>query len=424
VLDAWARGETLQQNDARAIRNALYALLEKAMEWPRMRVRKRVISAVSISIPEARGNPPPRRAIRVCETSSDEDGRIRAGLLGALRFEQRNQGWTYPGADNDYVASAAIVDHLVAQVEQMVSEDVELQVRILAQGLLAQSRIAGLAPPLKHGNVTATLNGLFDNLPVRSRQEFDENWERLRDAAWGQLGDRPARELLQLDLQGLLSSFQGSSGATPYALDSVRLLDSLAGSDSEDSRADSLGPDTIVYLKQLSDKRIWVQLQTVIGHLKEFRSELAAYVEDVFDKTGFVKELEEVASLLLTTGTWPHRADLLLKDFEKRLIEFKTAPIQELVEKATIVDEATPDQLSKVLNALGTLDLTNIHRTQSFLAMVESLIEAAQANVDRAYALSDQANPDRIADEIDDLLTSIIGGPANVADAGPSGAPS
>jgi hypothetical protein len=424
VLDAWAGGEPLVQGDARAIRNALYPLLEKAMEWPRIRVRKRAISATSISIPEARGNPPPRRAIHVCESSSDEDGRIRAGLLGALRFEQRNQGWTYPGADNDYVASAAIVDHLVAQVELMVSEDVELQVRTLAQGLLAQSRIAGLAPPLKQGNVKATLSGLFGNLPVHSRQEFDENWERLRDAAWGQLGGRPARELLQSDLQGLLSSFQGSSGATPYALDSVRLLESLEGSDTEDSRAENLGPDIIVYLKQLSDRRVWPQLQPVIGRLREFRSELADYVKGDFDKARFVRDLEEVASLLITTSTWPQYADLNPRDFERRLTEFKTAPISELVEKATIVAEATQDQLPKVLNALGTLDLLNVHRAKSFLATVESLIEVAQAGVDRAYALSDQANPDRIAGEIDGLLTNIIGGPATVAGAGRSGAPS
>lgn len=411
VLDAWAGGEPLLQTDARAIRNALYPLLEKAMEWPRMRVRKRAISATSISIPEARGNPPPRRAIHVCETSSDEDGRIRAGLLGALRYEQRNQGWTYPGADNDYVASAAIIDVLVAQVERMVSEDVEVQVRALAQGLLAQGRIAGLAPPLKPTNVAATLGGLFDVLPTRTRQEFDENWERLRDAAWGQLAGRPARDLLQSDLQGLLSSFQGSSGSTPYALDSVRLLDSLAAAEVQETRADSLSPDTIVYLKQFSDNRIWLQLQPVIGRLREFRAELADYVEGDFDKAAFVRDLEDVASLLMTTATWPDRADLNLKEFAKRLTEFKTAPIVELVDKATIVDEATPDQLPKVLNALGTLDLSNIHRTKSFLATVETLIEVAQANVDRAYALSDQANPDRIADEIEGLLTNIIGEP-------------
>jgi hypothetical protein len=246
----------------------------------------------------------------------------------------------------------------------------------------------------------------------------------LRDAAWGQLGGRPARELLQSDLQGLLSSFQGSSGATPYALDSVRLLESLEGSDTEDSRAENLGPDIIVYLKQLSDRRVWPQLQPVIGRLREFRSELADYVKGDFDKARFVRDLEEVASLLITTSTWPQYADLNPRDFERRLTEFKTAPISELVEKATIVAEATQDQLPKVLNALGTLDLLNVHRAKSFLATVESLIEVAQAGVDRAYALSDQANPDRIAGEIDGLLTNIIGGPATVAGAGRSGAPS
>jgi len=64
-----------------------------------------------------------------------------------------------------------------------------------------------------------------------------------------------------------------------------------------------------------------------------------------------------------------------------------------------------------VLNALGSLDLSNIHRTKSFLEMAESVINAAQVEVDREYAARDQANPDRIADEIETLLNSMVSAP-------------
>ena len=411
VLDAWARGAELGQSDARAIRNALQPLLEKAMEWPRMRVRKRGIPATSIAIPNARGNQASRRALHVCEFSDDEDGRIRAGLLGALRFEEKKQGWAYAGADDDYVAATAIIDHLVAQAERMTLQDADLLVRTAAQGLLAQARIAGLSPPLKSGSISATLAGLFEPLPPRSEQGFDANWEALRDAAWGQLTGQPARGALQSELQGLMSAFQGSSGTTPYALDSVRLLDSLTAADNAGSSVDNLSPETLNYLRQFGDNRVWLQIQPLIGKLRQFRSDLSGYVDAGFDKSAFIKDLEETVGLLVETATWPDRTDLNLKDFTRRVADFKSAPIVELVDKATIVDQATPDQLPKVLNALGSLDLSNIHRTKSFLEAAEAIVGAAQVNVDRAYAARDQANPDRIADEIDALLSRIISAP-------------
>ena len=230
----------------------------------------------------------------------------------------------------------------------------------------------------------------------------------MREAAWGQLAGRPARETLQLDLQGLLSAFQGSSGTTPYGLDSVRLLDSLTAADDAGFIADHLSLETLNYLRQFGDNRVWLQLQPLIGKLRQFRSDLSGYVDTGFDKSAFINDLEETVGLLVETATWPDRADLNLKDFTRRVADFKSAPIVELVEKSTIVDEAAPDQLPKVLNALGSLDLSNIDRTKAFLETAEAIVGAAQVNVDRAYAARDQANPDRIADEIDALLSSIV----------------
>lgn len=410
VLDAWAGGTELGQSEARAIRNALHSLLEKAMEWPRMRIRKRPIPAPSIFIPHARGNPSSRRALHVCQSWNDEDGRIRAGLLGALRYEEK-KSWSYLGADDDYVAATAIIDHLVVQAEQLALQDADLQVRTVAQGLLTQARIAGLAPPLRVGNVNATLIGLFAPLPARSAQDFDSNWDTLRATVWSQISGRSAREALQSEILGLLAAFQGTTGATPYGLDSVRLLDSLAATEETETNAENISGELLTYIRQLGDNRVWGQLQTLIGKLRAFRSDLSAYIDEGFDKAAFIKDLEEVARLLMVTGTWPQRTDLSLEEFTRRLTDFRSAPIVDLVDKATIVDEAKLDQLPKVLNALGSLDLTNIQRTKNFLEAAESLIDAAQINVDRAYAASDQANPERIADEIEALLNSIVAAP-------------
>jgi len=268
-----------------------------------MRVRKRPIAATSISIPNARSNPASRRALHVCQSAKDEDGRIRAGILGALRYEEKRQGWAYPGADDDYVAATAIIDNLVAQAEHMALQDADLQIRTLAQGLLIQARIAGLSPPLRAGNIHATLSGLFEPLPARSEQGFDPNWENLRAAAWSQLGGRPVREVLQLELQGLMATFQGTSGGTPYGLDSVRLLDSLVSVDEADSNAENISGEMLIYLRQFADSRVWGQLQPLIGKLRDFRSDMSAFVDEGFEKAAFIKNLEDVVGLLVGTAT-------------------------------------------------------------------------------------------------------------------------
>ena len=409
-LDAWAGGGPLVQTDAAQIRTALGAMLDNAMDWPRLRLKRQTIRPNAISIPNARGNPP-RRGLEVCASHEDAEGRVRAGLLGALRYYKNGQRWNYRGADDDYVASSALVDHLIDQLTPLLLEDADRQIRTIARGLLTQARITGMAPPLKAGAVSGTLAGLFEPLPAQTAQAFDTGWEGLRTAAWSNISGQPARKALQIELLNLMSSFQGT-GAVVYALDSVRLLDSLARPVDGEGASDDLPAEISSYLRQFGDSRVRPQLQSLIGKLAAFRSDLEGYLDEGFDKSAFVKDLQDVVRLLLTTGTWPDRLDLTARDYERRLAAFQAAPIVELANKAKIVDQAGEDQLSHVLNALGSLDLSNIHRTVDFLTTTERLINAAQESVDRSLADKAQADPVRIADEIETLLNDLIRPPS------------
>jgi hypothetical protein len=154
----------------------------------------------------------------------------------------------------------------------------------------------------------------------------------------------------------------------------------------------------------LNPKRLWAQLHAIIGKLRKFRTDLSSYIDADFDKSAFIAELEEVASLLSSTSNWT-RSDVSLKDFERRLIDFKATPIVDLVTKATLVDEANVEQLPKVLNALGSLDLWSVERTVSFLNMVDIIVTGSEQTVDRVYSNFEQANPAKIVVEIDKLLT-------------------
>lgn len=241
-------------------------------------------------------------------------------------------------------------------------------------------------------------------------QTFDEGWEKVRASVWADTGGVPARKTLQEALQDLMGAFQGATGGKLFGLDGVRLLDALAAGD-KDGEPDPTIPDELSaevrgYLSPLNPKRLWAQIQGVIAKLRTFRTELGDYIDADFDKNAFISELETVASLLSSTGNWT-RSDIGLKDFERRLVDFRATPIVDLVKKASLVDEANADQLPKVLNALGGLDLSSVERTVSFLSMVDQIITGAEQTVERVYSNYEQANPGKIAGEIDSLLTAL-----------------
>jgi hypothetical protein len=406
-VDAWAAGTPLGQSEANGIRSALAGMVKDAINWPALRLRPQTIRPGSIHIANTKGNAPAKRVIHVCERFEDEDGRIRAAMLGALRYVRNQQRWTYEGADDDYVATTNLIDKLTAQLTPMLVEEAGRQINAIARGLVTQARVAGLAPPVRLNNLPALLAATFEPLPPMEPQGFDESWEKIRSIIWSDVNGVTARRGLQDDLKDLLGAFQGT-GSLLFGLDGVRLLDSLAigekETEAEAALPEELTAETRAYLSPLNAKRLWAQLQTVIGKLRKFRTDLSGYIDADFDKSGFISELEQVASLLSSTSNWT-RSDISLKDFERRLIEFRATPIVDLVNKATLVDEANAEQLPKVLNALGSLDLSSVDRTVAFLNMVDIIITGAEQTVDRVYSNHEQANPAKIAGEIDTLLT-------------------
>ncbi|MER8724904.1 protein DpdH [Mesorhizobium sp. M1027] len=406
-VDAWSAGTPLGQAEANAIRSALAGMIKDAINWPALRLRPQSIRPGSIHIANAKGNAPAKRVLHVCERFEDEDGRIRAAMLGALRYTRNQQRWAYEGADDDYVATCNLVDKLAAQLGPMLLDEASRQISAITRGLIMQARVAGLTPPVKLNNVPALLAATFEQLPPMEPQAFDEGWEKVRTSVWGDVNGAPARKTLQKDLLDLLGTFQGT-GSVLFGLDGVRLLDSLAAGEkdieAETALPEDLNPETRAYLSPLNAKRLWAQLQSVIRKLRDFRAQLSGYIDADFDKSAFIEELEQVASLLMSTSNWT-RNDISLKDFERRLIEFRSTPIVDLVNKATLVDEANAEQLPKVLNALGSLDLSSVDRTVSFLNIVDVIVTGAEQTVDRVYSTHEQANPAKIADEIDALLT-------------------
>lgn len=412
TLDAWAEGTPLGQTEARELRNALAEMLKAAIDWPSLRLRAVDLKTAWINIPGARGNPPSGRQLNVCESERDDDGTVRAGLLGVIRFSNFNgKRWSYPEADIDYVAATALVDHLLAQLKPMLVEDAKAQASTLGKTLITQSRIAGLAPPIRPSGADAVLTGLFAKPEAQDTQAFEENWDKLRAGTLGFIDMKPAREVLQAELLARVASFQGT-GATAFAVDIARLLDAVGGDATVSDTVDGLSDEVRAFIRPIAEGRLWTQLIPVIARLNAFREQIADFIED-FNKASFVADLQEVVRLLTTTGTMPSGLLANVREFERRLTEFQNSAIVDLVSKTTTVVESDREQIPKVLNALGSLDLGLIDRTMNFLTNTSGLIAAAEINVAREETNRSHADPVSVATEITNML-KLVAGPTTV----------
>ena len=81
-----------------------------------------------------------------------------------------------------------------------------------------------------------------------------------------------------------------------------------------------------------------------------------------------------------------------------------------MVDKTAIFAEADREQIPKLLNALGSLDLGLIQRTTSFLSTADKIVSRGGAAGRTAGGRSAaQSNPDALAAEITTLLEGVSG---------------
>lgn len=403
-LEKWANGAELEQRDANELRKALMDMVRDVIDWPALRMRSVELPPNWIKIPQARGNL--NTKISVADDAKDADGSVRAGLLAAFRFVTVNtRRWSYSQADDDYVASAALVDRLIAQLQPILLRAAQDQAAALGRALVTQSRIFGLEPAIKPTTPDSALEALFAKPEPKETQAFEHHWDRLRLLASAAIGDKPGRERLQTELLERTAAFQGA-GRSAFAIDIVRLLDALGDDDAAQRGADLLPEDVKVFIRPIAEARIKGQLAPVVAKLKSFSNQISDYIDESFDKAAFVNDLQDTCRLILTTGIHVN-LPFTIKEFERRLTEFRASAIKDLVGKVVTVVDGDSDQMPKALNALGALDLGLIDRTMAFLGHASSLIKAGDDSVAREEANRAQADPAMLVSEITAMLTTV-----------------
>lgn len=405
-LDRWAQSETLLQADARALRNALAEMLQKSIDWSGLRIPESEIKGSWLWIAGASNNPTVGRILTVCKDQRDEDGSLRQGLLGALRFKHHDSAWDYPEGDDDYVAATQIIEELRAQLQPMLVADAQAASYFIGNALLTQARITGMQPPLRVAGPQPMLQCLFEQPPPLDGAIIEANWDQLRANALRGSNGRDIRPLLQDALRDRAASYQGDAGRKPFAIDLVRIFDALQlEAEARPTLPEGVSEDIRIFLPTLNEGRIWDRVQAVIQLLRQFREEIGEFLdEEKLDKSAFVNDLKEIVHLLQKTQCWPSQANFDVAGFVRSLNEFQASPYAELVNAAAIVDEVEREQLGKLLNALGAIDLGLIKRTLAFLQAADTLVSLGAPRVAKQEAARRQSDPSVVAAEITTLF--------------------
>lgn len=410
-LDRWAtNNERLSQADSRALRNAIVSMLAASVNSTRLRLRDTEIQANSLFIAGSFSNPNGGRVLLVCKEQADEDGTLREAFLAVLRHKHYGNHWDYPEGDDDYIAAVNLIEGLRKQLEPILIADARGAASAIGNALLTQARICGMEPPLKVSSPGSVLAGMFD--PARSfdSASVEPHWDQLRNHALNGTGSRPIRSLLQDALRDRCVSYQGDTGRKAYAVDTPRLFDALTMEADDRPKVMEGIPDEVrTFLPTISDDRIWSRIQGVLGLIKRFQQDVGEFLADEkLDKNQFIADVKDVVALLHQTQCWPAQANIEIVAFERDLAEFQGSRYAELVGAASILDGSTREDLPKVLNSLGALDLGLINRTLSFLQTVEKLVSQATPRVVRQEESRRQSDPAIVVAEITEVFDRII----------------
>lgn len=412
-LEDWVGGKKLEQSDARELRNALRLLLKDSINWPALRIPAQEINAQWLTIANAQGNLAAGRRLIVCDSHEDKDASLREGFLGALRFSYNGGSWNYPEAHNDYVASSIIIDRLVSQLTPILIEEANEQISVLGQTLINQSRVLGLATPLRSTDPEAVVRAILTDPAQKEPEPFEEAWDQLLVRA----SAPELRQQLQECLLERIACYQGT-GTTPHALDVSRLLGALTSAPSDFRSPDQWPGPVREFIPLMGDVRLSRQLQKPIQKLRIFREEIAAYIDSTFDKDAFVEDLRTIIPMLQRLQSWPTNLADKPSEFQARLTLFQKSAFIGLVEKiAIIADDSGKDNLPKLLNALGSMDLGMVDRTMSFLRIAEDLISKAEAKVEQQLIMRGGSNPQQNVADLIALLEEVSGTSASKKEA-------
>lgn len=400
-INAWTAGAEMLQKEATILRNAIKGLVEKAVPWNLLRMKKRFVSFL-LRIPNARGNDAGRMIyLTIADDHADPTGELRLTLLGVIRLNHANGNLDYPGADEDSARVATLVERLVFQLIPHLEELRDQEVKALAWALARQGRILGLVPRERMTRLEARTRAILTpaaGTKTASTVVNESRWQRLRsDAAT----HRP--DLLRM-LYERIGCFQGD-GSTVYAVDPT-LIDLADPTDTPDMNWPS--GNQREHCRQLRATSLPVATRPQVEALRELSGRLGVVLGPKRDKQALVTGLNELRAALQLVGAWPD--GYTPQGFQQEITRFgQDGLLAQLDEAGPLLDAGNEfdPAADDTLERLGRIDFAVIERAGIFLDRAQSFLTEAERTMKlREQGLSG-VDPAADADELARALDQI-----------------
>lgn len=411
ALEKWVQGERLSQRVADQIRKSVATAINERIDWNAERCTKiQKIVAKTISIPNAMGEANiDKNPIKVTEDHTDPTGQIRSELAAVTRLYELNSGKTsYVDSDDDMVWVGNLTDRLMPQALSIIRAEMDLRLNAALRLLETNSQILGVvARGRSPGGLSSFLFKDVESsttLPSDCKQAIVD-WYALKDLA---LRVRP--ELIQ-KVVSFCGSFQGDSVKTSYAIDTVRLANSLQSEVGSINLVDlGFTTELIGVLKdQLRESIAKIKAKNLLKEATSIRTTLIAELGESFDKQEIADEFETLADLLGECGAWSEQEIGMGKvAFKNRCKEFRAAAVREALTTLESGDaEGVEMSDAQMWSRAGRLNVIPLITATNFVEKARSVVRVASLHAGMLEKQYEGVNPGAERVEIQEILRDL-----------------
>lgn len=150
-LNAWSKA-SIDQRNARRVRNLLADALKDRIDWTVHRLKSRPIDASHLWLPFASvGNPTNEPKYVVAAEVRPLDPVLIAGLTALERWSENRKSWDYPNADADYPIAQQLLDRIEAQAivwhTHLAEQQASVALKLLHRQALLLRLSRAIEPP-------------------------------------------------------------------------------------------------------------------------------------------------------------------------------------------------------------------------------------------------------------------------------------
>jgi hypothetical protein len=414
TIEDWSSGERLPQQVANRLRNWIAESVVRHIQWDTTGIPKPP-NRPMFSIANADGEGTAGEKIIICDSHTDQDGKLRAAFVALYRFNNNSFSWDYEGSDTDYEYVIELIERVSAEWLKLLEIKQQKTIAVLARHLRLQARILGFAPPQSTKPYDKLIETIFSEATIDTLfQDYDSEWRDLCLSVANERDTNPSwRAQIKSELLKNIASYQGQTGTTPQSIDASKLIAALSIEvDGQD--AAMVSANLREYFTIFNERKVLRTARVVKQKLENDYNIISEKIGDTesFDKSYFITSMTTLKDSLVAIGCFPtinEGFDSSLPTFTQTLADLRNFSISSTIQALKKINDVqlTPEKNAGILNELGTLDFSRTGYVIDVFKQAELLCTIGQAKIKAKKQLTDGQDLGAMRAQIASMLTSL-----------------